>query len=72
MDSSLPSPEKVSRCSRSLYIALKQMDEVLVKKTLASLLREVEVEAFFARREELIKLLEDRVAEVGESEVFYD
>jgi hypothetical protein len=72
MDESLPSPEKVSRCSRNLYNALKQMDEGLVRETLASILSEEEVDAFFVRRELLIKLLEDRVAEVGEAEVFYD
>ncbi len=72
MDSTLPAPDKVSRCSRSLYNALKQMDEDLVKETLASILQEAEVDAFFVRREILIKLLEDRVAEMGESEVFYD
>jgi len=72
MDKSLPSPDRVSRCSRSLYNALKQMDEDLVRETLASLLRVAEVDAFFVRREKLIKLLEDRVAEVGESNVFYD
>ena len=72
MDDSLPSPEKVSRCSRNLYNALKQMDEGLVRETLASILSEEEVDAFFVRRELLIKLLEDRVAEVGEAEVFYD
>jgi hypothetical protein len=72
MDESLPSPEKVSRCSRNLYNALKQMNEGLVRETLASLLSEAEVGAFFVRREILIKLLEDRVAEVGEAEVFYD
>jgi hypothetical protein len=72
MDESLPTPEKVSRCSRSLYNALKQMDEGLVRETLEPLLNEAEVDAFFIRREILLKLLEDRVAEVGESEVFYD
>jgi hypothetical protein len=72
MDESLPTPEKVSRCSRSLYNAIKQMDEDLVREALASLLRGAEVDAFFVRREKLIKLLEDRVAEMGESEVFYD
>ncbi len=72
MDESLPTPEKVSRCSRSLYNALKQMDEDLVRETLGSLLRVAEVDAFFVRRAMLIELLEDQVAEVGESKVFYD
>lgn len=72
MDQSLPTPDKVSRCSRNLYNAIKQMDEGLVRETLTPLLSESEVNAFFVRRERLIKLLEDRVAEVGESKVFYD
>ena len=72
MDESLPSPEKVARCSRSLYNALKEMDEDLVRETLSSLLRGAEIDAFFVRREKLIKAIEDRVAEVGESRVFYD
>jgi hypothetical protein len=72
MDESLPSPEEVDRCSRSLYNALKEMDEDTVRETLASLLRAAEVDAFFVRREKILKILEDRIAEVGESNVFYD
>ena len=72
MDESLPSPEEVERCSRSLYNALKEMDEDLVRETLGSLLRAAEVDAFFVRREKLLKILEDRVADVGESNVFYN
>ncbi len=72
MDESLPTPEKVSRCSRSLYNAIKQMDEGLVRETLAPFLSKAEVDAFFVRREKLLKILEDHVAEVGESNVFYD
>ena len=69
MDESLPTPEKVSRCSRSLYNALKQIDEDSVRETLASLLHGEEVDAFFVRRRilvKLLKLLENRVAEVGD------
>jgi hypothetical protein len=72
MDETLPSPEKISRCSRSLYNALKEMDEDLVRETLSTLLRAAEVDAFFVRREKILKILEDRIAEVGESNVFYD
>ena len=72
MDESLPSPEKVERCSRSLYNALKEMDEDLVRETLGSVLRGAEVDAFFVRREEILKILGDRIADVGESNVFYD
>ena len=43
-----------------------------LEQALESILRGAEVDAFFVRREILIKLLEDRVAEVGESKVFYD
>jgi len=72
MDKSLPSPEKVERCSRSLYNTLKEIDEDLVRETLASLLRAAEVDAFFVRREKLLEILGDRVADVGELNVFYD
>jgi hypothetical protein len=72
MDESLPSPEEVERCSRSLYNALKEMDEDLVRETLGSVLRGAEVDAFFVRREEILKILGDRIADVGESNVFYD
>jgi hypothetical protein len=72
MDESLPEPDKVARCSRGLYNALKQMDKGLVREALAPLLRGTEVDAFFARREKVIEILENRVAEVGESKVFFD
>jgi hypothetical protein len=71
MNNSLPTPQKISRCSRSLYNALKQIDEDSIKMTLSSLQRE-EVDAFFARRDKLIQLLEDRIKEFGESKVLYD
>ena len=72
MDSTLPAPDKVSRCSRSLWDAIIQLDEGLVRESLAPLLRGAEVDAFFERRKEIIEILENRVAEVGESKVFYD
>ena len=72
MDESLPSPEEVERCSRSLYNAPKEMDIDSVRETLSSLLPGAEVDAFFVRREIILKILEDRVADVGESNVFYD
>jgi len=72
MDSILPAPDKVSQCSRSLWDAIIQLDEGLVRETLSPLLRGAEVDAFFERRKEIIEILENRVSEVGESQVFYD
>ena len=72
MDTSLPAPDKISRCSRGLWDAIIQMDESLVREALSLLLRESEVDAFFERRKKIIEIFEKRIAEVGEAEFFHD
>ncbi len=72
MDDTLPAPDKVSQCSRSLWDAIVQLDEGQVRESLAPLLRGAEVDAFFERRKEIIEILRNRAAEEGESQVFYD
>jgi hypothetical protein len=72
MDGTLPAPDKISQCSRSLWDAIIHLDEGLVRESLAPLLRGAEVDAFFERRKKIIEILENRVSVVGESQVFYD
>ena len=67
MDESLPEPDKISQCSRKLWDAIIQLDEGLVRESLAPLLRGAEVDAFFERRKRIIEILENRVAEMSES-----
>lgn len=71
-DKTLPNPEKVIRCSRSLWEAIQQMDETVVRESLEPYLSELEVNAFFMRRTKLIQLIEKKIEETGEEKVLFD
>jgi hypothetical protein len=66
----LPS-DRIQRCERKLFESLKALDLVLVSERLAPYMGPREVEAFLDRREKLIALIEQRIAERGEQTVLY-
>jgi hypothetical protein len=67
----LPSPERVSRCSRRLWRALLELDEEETRKRLKPFLGIYEIRGMLARRKLLIALLEERIARLGEKAVLF-
>jgi hypothetical protein len=65
-------PEKVTRCSRDLWLALRDLDEASLRSRLAPFLKKVELDALFKRRRALVARLEKLIAEEGESSVLFD
>ena len=71
-DFELPASQDVVGCSRSLFAALKSLDEDEVAQRLRPYLGVMEVPALLERRRRLIELIERRVAEKGEDQVLFD
>lgn len=70
-DFSLPNPEKVVHCSRGLWHNLRHMDETKVRSLLSPYLSSLEMEAFFRRRDQLVRLIQDLIDRKGEENVLF-
>ena len=71
-DRSLPRPELVTRCSRGLFSRIRGLDRQEVRDRLSRYLRNSELEALFSRRDKLVTLLEEKIAEKGEEWVLFE
>jgi hypothetical protein len=65
-------PEKVTRCSRDLWHALRNMDEASVRQRLEPFLKRGELRSLFRRRAELVKHIEKLISAEGEEAVLFD
>jgi hypothetical protein len=68
----LPEPEKVTRCSRELWLALRSLDQASLTPRLEPYLRKGEIRALFRRRTELVKHIEELIATHGEEAVLFE
>jgi hypothetical protein len=64
--------DRVTRCSRDLWLALEGLDEKAVEKRVEPFLKKGEIKALFKRREELVEHIEKLIAEQGEEAVLFD
>jgi hypothetical protein len=70
-DAALPRPETVSRCSRRLWTAIRGLQLETLQARLGPLLGAPEIRAVMRRRQKLIALIEDKIAERGEEKVLF-
>ena len=68
----LPSPDEVLGCSRSFFDRLEALDEGTVEEALGQYLSKLEIAALLERREQLVDLLEKRIAAKGEEKVLFN
>ena len=70
-DHELPSPERVTRCSRRLWKALRELDETGLRRVLQPYLGRQEIDGILHRHERLLALIEERLAARGEDAVLF-
>ena len=70
-DRQLPSPKRVTRCSRRLWRALQELDETKLRNALQPYLAGPEIVAILHRREKLLKLIGEKIARLGENAVLF-
>jgi hypothetical protein len=72
-DRALPYPEKVLRCSRTLWKGLtSDWNDAEVETKMAPYMKPKEIEALLSRRQKLVELIEKRIAEQGEKMVLFN
>jgi hypothetical protein len=64
--------ERITRCSRDLWVALRELDEASMKPRLEPFLRKGEIKTLFQRRDELVKHIEKLIAAEGEAAVLFE
>jgi hypothetical protein len=67
----LPDRQYLLRCSRELWEGIRTLDERVARQRLEPYLSRHEIDAFLARRKQLIEILETRIADLGEKEVLF-
>ena len=63
---------EILRCSRRLYQGLLDWDQEKVAVLLASYLNEEEVRALYARRDSIVRMIQEQIEKQGESAVLFD
>jgi len=64
-------PQALQRCERTLLDRMRGLTAAAVTDAMGDMLLKGEIEALMARRDALVKLFDDRVAQRGESAVLY-
>jgi len=67
----LLSPQKLTRCERSLLDHMRGLTDAAVTDAMQGSLLKTEVDALMARRGALVKLFDDKIAQRGEAAVLY-
>jgi hypothetical protein len=65
-------PENLARCDRELLERLRRLDAAVVRERLAPWLRAEQIEALLARRDLIVKAIDELAAQRGEQAVLYD
>jgi hypothetical protein len=67
----LLSPKTVQRCERTLFAKMKELTAPQLTDVMGKSLTKEEITALLARRDALVKLIEERVAQYGEEKVLF-
>jgi hypothetical protein len=62
---------RITRCSRTLYDAIRALDRPRIRAALAPLLDEVELDALAARKDRVVAAVEELIRDAGEEAVLF-
>jgi len=70
--SKLADPERLDRCDRALFAAMKALDQERLERELEPYLSKVRRGAILKRRDAIVHILEEKIRQQGEHVVLYD
>jgi hypothetical protein len=68
----LQNPNVLVRCERSLFEAMKRLDEPALRRELMPYVSAAEIRALLARRDLIVRHFQEKSARLGEEHVFFD
>jgi hypothetical protein len=66
----LPKPDKLYTCERTMFESMQALDEETLKRELRPYLNGTEIKALLARRDEIVRIVNERRKQFGESVLF--
>jgi hypothetical protein len=67
----LRTPEKLQRCERTLFEKMKELTAPRLAEVMGKILLKGEMDALLARRDAIVRLFEEKIAQKGEAAVLY-
>jgi hypothetical protein len=67
----LLNPKTVERCERTLFAKMKELNAPRLTEVMGKSLTKDEITALIARRDVLVKLIEERIAQYGEDKILF-
>ena len=64
-------PQQLERVERTLFAKIRELDETKLADTMGKSLTKAEIDALLARRDVIVKLFDERIAQRGEAAVLY-
>ena len=71
-DETLPDPQNIRKCSRTLWAALHALDDKEVRETLSPYIGSFESRALLKRRKKVIKMIQNKIDKEGEEKVLFN
>ena len=68
----LRSPQDLVQCDRRLLAKLRELNRETLKQKLGRYLTSTEIEGLLARRDKIVKFLDDQIVQKGEANVLFD
>ena len=72
MQGTLSAPQLLQRCDRDLLSAIRKLSAEQLKKAMGTSLNSMEIEALLARRDVIVKLFEEKIAQRTEAAVLFN
>jgi hypothetical protein len=68
----LLSAKQITRCDRRLLATLRELNRDAVKDAISPYLTSLEIDGLMARRDAIVKLVDQKVTQEGEAKILYD
>lgn len=68
----LQTPQNLVQCDRKLLAKMRELNSEVLKQKLGRYLSDVEIDAILSRRDKIVRLFDDKIAQTGEAQVLFD
>ena len=68
----LQTPQNLVQCDRKLLAKMRELNSEVLNQKLGRYLSDAEIDAILSRRDKIVKLFDDKIAQTGEAQVLFD
>jgi hypothetical protein len=68
----LQTPQNLVQCDRKLLAKMRELSNEVLHQKLGRYLNTAEIDAILSRRDKIVKVFDDKIAQAGEAKVLFD